>query len=129
MVGVVIVSHSKAIAEGTVDMASQMAFDAPIAAAGGTSDGRLGTDSEKIMKAIRNVYSEDGVIVLFDIGSAYMNAEISLELLEEQYQSNVEIVDAALVEGAVSAAVDSSVGKSMEEIKETLKQLKLGKMP
>lgn len=129
MVGIVVVSHSKEIAEGAVDMASQMAFNAPLAAAGGTSDGRLGTDCEKIMKAIKSVYSKDGVIVLFDIGSAYMNAEMALELLEEEYQGNVEIIDAALIEGAVSAAVESSVGNTMEQIKESLKQLKLGKMP
>lgn len=129
MVGIVIISHSEKVAEGVKDLAVQMAQNAPIATAGGTSDGRLGTDVNKIVDAINEVYSEDGVLLLFDLGSAYMNAEMAIESLDESKKDNVQLVDTALVEGAVSAAVESSIGKSIEEIQESLKTMCLNKMP
>ncbi|QGU94297.1 PTS-dependent dihydroxyacetone kinase phosphotransferase subunit DhaM [Clostridium bovifaecis] len=129
MVGLVIVSHSQKVAEGVKELASQMAVDVPIAAAGGTSDGRLGTDVEKIVNAINEVYSEDGVLIIFDLGSAYMNAEMALEYLEEDMKCKVDIVDTAIVEGAITASVESSINKTISEIKEALKCLALGKMP
>lgn len=129
MVGLVIVSHSQKVAEGVKELASQMAVDVSIAAAGGTSDGRLGTDVEKILSAINEVYSEDGVLIIFDLGSAYMSAEMALECLEEDIRSKIEIIDAAIVEGAITAAVESSINKTILEIKESLKGLALGKMP
>lgn len=129
MVGLVIVSHSQKVAEGVKELASQMALDVSIAAAGGTNDGRLGTDVDKILSAINEVYSEDGVLIIFDLGSAYMNAEMALECLEEDIRSKVEIIDTAIVEGAITAAVESSINKTISEIKESLKSLALGKMP
>ena len=129
MVSIVIVSHSSSIAEGAKELASQMAPEVSIAAAGGTGDGRIGTDAEKIMNGIESVYSDDGVIILFDLGSAFMNAEMAIEMLSEEFQNKVEIVDAALVEGVVTAAVECSIGKSVIEIKEELKEMALEKMP
>jgi dihydroxyacetone kinase phosphotransfer subunit len=128
MVGMVIVSHSEKVAEGVKELASQMVGDVLIAAAGGTSDGRLGTDVEKIMSAIESVYSEDGVILLFDLGSAVMNSEMALEMLPEEMQAKVEILDVALVEGAITAAIECSIGRSIPEIKESLKRLCIGKL-
>ena len=129
MVGLVIVSHSERIAEGLKELAGQMATDVSIAAAGGTNDGRLGTDAEKIITAIKEVYTEDGVLVLFDIGSAYMSADIALESLSDKMQEKVEIVDAALVEGAITAAIECSLNKTLYEIKEELRTLSIAKMP
>lgn len=129
MVGLVIVSHSNKAAEGVKELVSQMAVNGKISTAGGTSDGRLGTDVEKILDAIKEVYSEDGVLILFDLGSAYMNAEMAIECLDEGMKDKVEIVDAALIEGALTAAVGASIGKSRREIKESLKTMCLGKMP
>ncbi|AWI05180.1 dihydroxyacetone kinase phosphoryl donor subunit DhaM [Clostridium drakei] len=129
MVGIVIVSHSEKIAEGVKSLALQMAEEVPMAAAGGTSDGRIGTDMEKISNAINEVYSEDGVLILFDLGSAFMNAEMAVDFLPDDIKEKVEIVDAALVEGAVTAAVESSINKSREDIKKSLKSISINKMP
>jgi PTS hybrid protein len=129
MVGIVIVSHSSKIAEGIKELVSQMAIEGKIATAGGTTDGRLGTDVDKILGAINEVYSEDGVLILFDLGSAYMNAEMAIEYLDECMKNKVEIVDTALIEGALTASVEASIGKNREEIKESLKPMCLGKMP
>ncbi|MGL5616181.1 MAG: dihydroxyacetone kinase phosphoryl donor subunit DhaM [Sarcina sp.] len=129
MVGVVIVSHSEKIAEGIKELAMQMAPEANVATAGGTFDGRIGTDMNKITEAIENVYSEEGVIVLFDLGSAYMNTEMAIEFLDPEKADKVIIADTAIVEGSITAIVESSIGKSLEEIKESVEIMKLNKMP
>ncbi|MBP2032528.1 dihydroxyacetone kinase phosphotransfer subunit [Clostridium algifaecis] len=129
MVGIVLVSHSPKVAEGIKELSLPMAGDVKIEAAGGTEDGRLGTDVNKIVEAIEKVYSDDGVIILFDLGSSYMNAQMAIEFLDESKQKNVEIVDCAFVEGAITAAVESSLDKSMEEVKNSVKSMELGKMP
>lgn len=116
MVGLVIVSHSQKLAESVVELAALMAQDAPMAAAGGMEDGGFGTSFEKIQGAIEQVYSEDGVLVLMDMGSAVMTTEMVIE----GFEGKVEMADCPLVEGAVVAAIDAAGGMSFEEIKEAL---------
>lgn len=128
MVGMVIVSHSMEIANGIKELTKQMAGNIPIAIAGGTEDGRLGTSVEKIIAAIESVYSDDGVVILFDLGSAFMNSEMAIEMLPEKMRSKVQILNTALVEGAVSVAIQSSIGKNIIEIQESIKELTLKKM-
>ena len=119
MVGIVIVSHSQKLAEGVAEISKMMAANAPIAAAGGLEDGELGTSYEKIFAAVEKVYSADGVIILPDMGSAVMTAEMVLEDLDKP---NVKIIDCPLVEGAVLAAIESAGGKSLEEILERIEE-------
>ncbi|WP_125152435.1 dihydroxyacetone kinase phosphoryl donor subunit DhaM [Clostridium rectalis] len=128
MVGIVVVSHSSKIAQGVKELAEQMASTVPIATAGGTNDQRIGTDVEKITEAINEVYSEDGVIILFDLGSAFMNAEMAIEFLDEEKKAKVKIVDVPLVEGAVAAVVESSISKNIDEMLEILKPMAIGKI-
>lgn len=128
MVGIVIVSHSNNLANGVKEVASQMASEVKIEVAGGTSDGRLGTDIERIKDAIKNAYSDDGVIILFDLGSSMMNTEMAIEFLDEHMRRNIRMLDAPLVEGAVVAAVDASIGKSLAEISAELNKMKINKM-
>lgn len=123
MVGIVVVSHSSKVAEGTKEIASQMAPEINIGIAGGTADGRIGTDMTKIQDAIIEVYNKKGVIILFDLGSALMNAEMAIEFLDEDMKNNVEIVNAPLVEGTVIAAVEASIGKDINEIKKALMEI------
>ena len=129
MVGLVVISHSAKLAEGVKELAGQMVPGVAIEAAGGTEFGTLGTDMNKISQAVKDVFSEDGVILLFDLGSAFMNAEMAIECLPEHMKDKVHIIDAALAEGAVLAAVDCSLDKTVEEIEENLKSMYLGKMP
>ncbi|HHW68298.1 MAG: phosphoenolpyruvate---glycerone phosphotransferase subunit DhaM [Epulopiscium sp.] len=112
MVGIVIVSHSEKVAEGAKELALQMAKEAPVAAAGGMADGSIGTDVEKIVKAIKSVQSEDGVVVLVDLGSAIMSSEMAIEITG----GNVKIVDGPIVEGAIVAAVESVIGSNLETV-------------
>jgi len=117
MVGLVIVSHSARLAESVIELAAMMAKDAPMAAAGGLEDGSFGTSFEKISAAIDSVYSDDGVLVLMDLGSAVMTTEMVLEMMPER---KVEMVDCPLVEGAVVAAIDSAGGVSFDDMKRNL---------
>ncbi|AOR22294.1 dihydroxyacetone kinase phosphoryl donor subunit DhaM [Clostridium taeniosporum] len=128
MVGIVIVSHSSFIAKGVKEVALQMAPEVSIVDAGGTGDGRIGTDISKITNAIESVYSDSGVLVLFDLGSAFMNTEMAIEFLDDDIRGNVEIIDAPLVEGVITAAVEASMDKSLSEIKEVLKSMSLNKI-
>lgn len=113
MVGFVIVSHSSKLAEGVVDLTKMMAPDVPIAAAGGMDDGGYGTSFEKISAAVEEVYSEDGVILLMDMGSAVMTAEMVIESMEGK---KIKMADCPIAEGAAAATVSARIGMSMEEI-------------
>lgn len=113
MVGIVVVSHSRRLAEGTVELAKMMATNARIAAAGGLEDGTPGTSFDKIMAAIEEVYSPDGVAVLMDMGSAVMTTEMVLEALD---YDNVIMLDGPVVEGSIVAALEASLGAPLKEL-------------
>ncbi len=82
MVGIVVVSHSAALADGVVELARQMGGDElALEAAGGLEDGSIGTDAERVAAAIERAMSDDGVLVLMDLGSALLSAEMAVELL------------------------------------------------
>lgn len=118
MVGIVIVSHSWKIAEGVCDLAREMAQGHHgIIPAGGLDDGSMGTDATRIMTAIREADSGDGVVIIADIGSSIMSSETAIELLEsEDVNINAVIADAPLVEGAVCAAVEAVAGSPVDSV-------------
>jgi len=118
VVGIVIVSHSRKLAEGVVELAAQMAPDAVLIPAGGLPDGGLGTSEQLIEEAINKAMSPDGVVILADLGSAIMSAEIAIENCE----GIVRIGDGPIVEGAMVAAVQASVGMDLDTVLETIKQ-------
>lgn len=128
VVGIVIVSHSFNLAMDIKELSKQIASNVKVAVAGGTEDGRFGTDVKRIIDAIDEVYSDDGVIVIFDMGSAYISAQMAVDCIDEYKKSKVEIVDTAFVEGALTAAVEAGIGKNMEEIKKTLGTMALNKI-
>ncbi len=117
MVGFVIVSHSKNLAESVVELTTMMAPTASIKAAGGMEDGGFGTSFEKIKDAIDEIYTEEGVLILMDMGSAVMTTEMVLEMMPER---KVKMVDCPLVEGAVAGTVSAVGGMSFEEIADQL---------
>lgn len=119
-VGIVIVSHSARLAEGIVELAEQMAHGAArIIAAGGAADGSLGTSLEKVQQAIQSADTGDGVLILMDLGSAAMVAEMSVEQLPPEQRARVMLSNAPVVEGAVLAAVEASIGSPLEIVAET----------
>jgi len=119
MVSLVFVSHSALLAEGVRQLAEQMTQGAvPMAVAGGIDDpdNPIGTDAMKVLEAIQSVYSDDGVVVLMDLGSALLSAEMALEFLSDEQRPQVHLCPAPLVEGALAAAVQASVGASAAQV-------------
>jgi dihydroxyacetone kinase phosphotransfer subunit len=118
MIGLVIVSHSAKVAQGVQEMAEQMSQGrVSIAAAGGVDDETLGTNAERILAALQQAYSPEGVLVLMDLGSAVMSAQMAIEMMEPEQQAKIQMSDAPLVEGAIVAAVEASLGRRLEEVK------------
>ena len=113
MVGIVIVSHSIKLAEGVLDATKIMADGCPVAIAGGADDGGYGTSYDKIRNAVESVRSDSGVIVLVDMGSAVMTAEM---VIEDMGRDDVRLVDCPLVEGAVAASLASCCGDDLESV-------------
>lgn len=113
MVGIVIVSHSQKLAEGVAELAGMMAKGVDIAAAGGLEDGELGTSFARIEAGIESVNGEDGVVVLADMGSAFLTAELAADA---QAGGRVRLANAPLVEGAVLAAVTAAGGATLDEV-------------
>jgi dihydroxyacetone kinase phosphotransfer subunit len=113
MVGLVLVSHSAKIAEGTAELVLQMAGEVEISPVGGDAEGGFGTDAERIEAAIRDL-DADEILVFMDLGSAVLSAETVLEMLSEG-REKVTLVDAPFVEGAFAAGVTASTGADAEE--------------
>ena len=115
-VGLILVSHSVDLARGSAELARQMAPSVAIAPAGGTEDGGIGTSFEAISAAIAAADSGGGAVLLYDLGSALLTAEMALEFLDPDDAARIRIVDAPLVEGAVAAAVTAEGGADLEAV-------------
>ena len=117
--GLVLISHSGKLVEGLREMVAQVAGDdVHVATAGGAEDGRLGTSAPQIEGAIRGVLDagSDDALVLLDLGSAALSLELALEELDEVDRARVRISEAPLVEGAILAAVQASIGASIDDV-------------
>ena len=113
MVGIVIVSHSQKLAEGVKELAEMMANNVHIEAAGGLDEGLLGTSYERVKVAIEDVCGTDGAVVLMDMGSAVMTAELAVEECRDEA---VRLVDCPIAEGAVLAALGAAGGAGLDEV-------------
>ncbi len=105
MFGIILVSHSQKITDGTKEMIEEMTGtnDAVrIISAGGTGDGRLGTNSIMIMEAIEENADCHHILIFCDIGSAILSSETAIDLIDdEELAMKTEIMDCPLVEGAL----------------------------
>jgi len=115
-VGIVLVSHSAKLAEGLAELAAQMAPDVTIVPAGGLSDGSIGTDYDEVVAATQRADSGAGVVLLYDLGSAQMTAELAVESLADP--SAAIVADGPLVEGAIAAAVAAQAGRDRKAVAE-----------
>jgi PTS hybrid protein len=114
LVGIVLVSHSRELACGLADLASQVAgTEVRIEAAGGGPEGSLGTNGDLVRDAILRADRGQGVVVLADLGSAVLTVR---HVLEGQANGHVRLVDAPFVEGAVAAAVMASAGLALDDV-------------
>ena len=118
MIGIVVVSHSRRLAESAVELALQMVRGTPpaIEIAAGLDDHVLGTDAARVKEAIDRVASPEGVLVIMDLGSAVLSAELALELRGDPGDCPVVLSDAPLVEGLVAAVTLAAAGAPLAEV-------------
>ncbi|MCU7822499.1 PTS-dependent dihydroxyacetone kinase phosphotransferase subunit DhaM [Kitasatospora sp. DSM 101779] len=111
-VGVVLVSHSPALAAGLAELLAELgAGEVRVAVAAGSADGGLGTSDAKVAGALDEADGGGGVAVLADLGSAVLTARLVLA-----ERPGAVLVDAPFVEGAVAAAVTASTGAPLDEV-------------
>jgi phosphoenolpyruvate-protein phosphotransferase/dihydroxyacetone kinase phosphotransfer subunit len=121
LVGIVLVSHSHEVASGAAELARQMGGqDVRIETAGGLDEpgNPIGTDAMRVVAAIDAAWSDDGVLVLMDLGSAVLSTELALDFLDDERRPKVLLTDAPFVEGAVAAAVAAKLGRPLAEVAE-----------
>jgi PTS hybrid protein len=117
LVGVVLVSHSRRLAEGLAELVRELGGDqVPVIAAGGMDDGSLGTSYGRIEDAVREADQGAGVLLLGDLGSALLTVKT---LLDEGVgkEARAVLADAPFVEGAVAAVVTASAGGDLEAVR------------
>ena len=116
-VALVLVSHSRDLAAGAVELAGQMAPGVLMLGVGGTPDGQLGTDFIGIQNAfVEAVAGGRSAVVLMDLGSAVLTAESVLDLADDDLVARVRLADAPFVEGAVAAAVTAHGGADLDAV-------------
>jgi PTS hybrid protein len=107
-VGLVLVAHSAKLAEGLADVVAEMAPEVVVVPAGGRADGGIGTDYDAVAAALGRADNGAGAVLLYDLGSAQMTAELAVEMLGDP--DSVVVAEAPLVEGAIAAAVAAQGG-------------------
>lgn len=126
MVNMVLVSHSRKIAEGLSDLLYEMVKNAvKINAVGGLEDDTIGTDVKRIYEAIKESYSDDGVVIIADLGSAVTSAQMAIEMIDDKEKiEKVKIANCPFLEGAVAAAVEASIKGELEDVLKAAEEAK-----
>lgn len=116
LVGLVVVSHSRALAQAATALAQDMLPDVPvrIVTAAGLDGTIFGTDAGQVSAAITAADQGAGVVVLMDLGGAVLSAKLALELLDDACR--VVLCPAPLVEGLLVAAVAAAGGATRDEV-------------
>lgn len=117
--GILLISHVEQIADGLAQLIDQVAGDVTIKTAGGTEDGDIGTSFDKI-STVLGEFEEEKVMAFYDLGSAKMNLEMALEVIEDK---EVKLYETAFVEGAYVAASLLQADSDLEAIEEQLESL------
>ncbi|WP_280458833.1 dihydroxyacetone kinase phosphoryl donor subunit DhaM [Nocardia carnea] len=113
-VGIVLVSHSAELAAGLKVMLAQIGSDSvPVAAAGGTTEGEVGTSYELVTEAIARADHGAGVVILPDLGSSVLTARTALQ---DRPRADISVIDAPFVEGAVAAVVTAASGGDLDAV-------------
>ncbi|MCO4276019.1 HPr family phosphocarrier protein [Pseudarthrobacter sp. HLT3-5] len=115
MIGIVLVSHSEALAKAARDLALQMVHETqpPIRIAAGATGG-FGTDATAIAAAIDELADTDGVLLITDLGSAVLSSSLALDLRESTHP--VVISDGPFVEATTAAVVGAAAGATLKVI-------------
>ena len=127
MLGFVVVSHSKDLAEAVIHLANEMKrYDFPLINGSGTDGDFLGSNPLTIKEAIMNAKTDKGALVFVDIGSSVLNTQVAIDFLADEGVDveNIKIADAPLVEGLIAGVAINDEKADMENILDELKELK-----
>ena len=127
MLGFVVVSHSKELAEAAIHLANEMKrYDFPLINGSGTDGDFLGSNPLTIKEAILNAKTDKGALVFVDIGSSVLNTQVAIDFLADEGEDveNIKIADAPLVEGLIAAVAINDEKADIESILNELKELK-----
>jgi dihydroxyacetone kinase phosphotransfer subunit len=127
MVGLVVVSHSRRLAEGVKELLDQMVkANVRVEFVGGAPlEPRLiGTDPIGVKEAIIRVMDSSGVLIIGDLGSAIISSKAAIKMLPHEIRDKVVIADAPLVEGSFAAAVEISAGGGLDDAKKAAEDAK-----
>ncbi len=119
MIALALVGHSPDLLAALRTLVAAVAPAVPVAIAGGSASGALGTSSPAIEAALRAALAASdgaGAVVLFDLGSAVMALEMALEALPADERGRILASRGPLVEGAIAAAVEAAAGGSLESV-------------
>ena len=127
MLGFVVVSHSKDLAEAAIHLANEMKrYDFPLINGSGTDGDFLGSNPLTIKEAIMNAKTDKGALIFVDIGSSVLNTQVAIDFLADEGVDieNIKIADAPLVEGLIAGVAINDEKADMESILDELKELK-----
>ena len=127
MLGFVVVSHSKDLAEAVIHLANEMKrYDFSLINGSGTDGDFLGSNPLTIKEAILNAKTDKGALVFVDIGSSVLNTQVAIDFLADEGVDveNIKIADAPLVEGLIAGVATNDEKADMESILDELKELK-----
>ena len=123
-IGFVFVSHSELITRGLRDLVNEMNDGAadgsvPVLSAGGTGDGRIGTNPVIIQEALESLEDCDHILVYADLGSSILSTNMALDEISdenEELAEKIRIVDCPMVEGALAGVVQANITDDVEEV-------------
>ncbi|QYR67159.1 dihydroxyacetone kinase phosphoryl donor subunit DhaM [Fusobacterium animalis] len=127
MVGFVVVSHSKELAEATIHLANEMKkYNFPLINGSGTDGDFLGSNPLIIKEAILKAKTDKGVLIFVDIGSSVLNTQVAIDFLKDEGVDveNIKIADAPLVEGLIAGVAVNDEKADIESVLDELKELK-----
>ena len=127
MLGFVVVSHSKDLAEAVIHLANEMKrYDFLLINGSGTDGDFLGSNPLTIKEAIMNAKTDKGALVFVDIGSSVLNTQVAIDFLADEGVDveNIKIADAPLVEGLIAGVAINDEKADIESILNELKELK-----
>lgn len=128
MINILLASHSRKVVEGLREILVQMAPDVNIQISGGDNEGNIGSNYEEINEIINKYAKDDGLVIFFDLGSAMLNCQMAIDMLDEKKKSKVYLSGTPLVETSVQVAVNASVGQTLEETIEYLENYPVNKL-
>ena len=127
MVGFVVVSHSKDLAEAVIHLANEMKrYDFPLINGSGTDGDFLGSNPLIIKEAILKAKTDKGALIFVDIGSSVLNTQVAIDFLKDEGVDveNIKIADAPLVEGLIAGVAVNDEKSDIESVLDELKELK-----